>query len=186
MSSQSSQVIENFYLRTIVFKCVLIFVVGLFAIAAIFYVMMQQSIGPTYGEGFKILAELQQDIFYKSILIYASTVLLVILCIIIITLLYSHRVAGPVYRLTIFARQLSDGDFQSGVHLRQSDVVQSLAGEMNFMAEYYHRTLIDINWKIEALELLIEQLGKEDEKETVAKIGERAGEIGKIISQFKM
>ncbi len=185
MTPESSQVIESSYLRNVVIKCFFIFVAGLIATAAIFYVMMQQPIGPTYGAGFKMLAALQQDIFYKSILIYASTVLLVIICIIVITLLYSHRVAGPVYRLTLFARQLRDGNFQSGVNLRRSDVVQPLAGEMNLMSEKFHRTLNDINWKIDELEQLTDKVGK-DEKEKLAKIEERAEKIANIISQFKM
>lgn len=183
-----SQVIENSYLRNVVIKCVLIFVAGLIATVAIFYVMLQQPVGPTYGEGFKMLVQLQQDIFYKSIIIYFSTVLLALFGIITITLLYSHRVAGPVYRLTLFARQVAAGDLQSGVHLRQSDVVQPLAAEMNLMAEKIHRSLIDINWKVDELEKITDQLDAEpaNADKKLVQMEDRVNEISTIISQYTL
>ena len=177
--SRSYQVVESSYLRSVAVKCALIFTGGLLATAAVFYLMMSQSIGPTYGEGFRMLAQLEQDIFYKSLVIYGSTVLVALVCIIAMTVLYSHRVAGPIYRLSLFARKVNDGDLSSGVTLRQKDVIHPLALEMNQMVDTFHRTVTDINREIEELEKKTAAFDDE------AKLAEKdVNEIGKSVEKI--
>ena len=108
---QSYQGIPGSYRRNVIFKSVLVFVAGCILTTVILYLAVRQPIGPSYGEGFRMLAQLQDDIFYKSAIIYAITTLLIVCGIIFLTLMYSHRIAGPVYRLSIFVKALCSGDF---------------------------------------------------------------------------
>lgn len=185
---QSFQVIDRSYLPNVVLKCALIFIAGLFVTAGILYLIIQQPIGPTYGEAFKMLAQLQQDIFYKSVVIYTSTVLVMLAGIIVITLLYSHRVVGPVYRLGLFMSKVREGEINSQVFLRQTDVIHPLAHEVNIMMEEYSQTLQSINQELQQLEKHFDtlQAGQEASEETLKEIGERAGEISRIISKYKL
>lgn len=180
---QSYQGIPKAYRRDVIFRPVLVFIAGLILTTVILYITVSQPIGPSYGEGFRMLAQLQQDIFSKSAIIYAITVFIIVCGIIFLTLIYSHRVAGPVYRLTLFARTLCSGDFRSNVHIREKDVIHPLADEMNTMVEQYRQTLSSLQDEIQSLDQLAIQVTEgKDEDKVLADIEEGAG---KIISELE-
>ena len=185
---QTKQIIDRSYPRGVVMQCGLIFIGGLIATAVVFFFMMGQSIGPTYGEGFRMLARLEQDIFYKSLLIYGSTVLVALACILIITVLYSHRVAGPIYRLRLFARQVSAGEVGKRVALRRTDVIQPLADEMNFMVDGFHNTFDTISREIASMENLIKKLesGGQGGEEHLREIEKISGTISSLLEKYKL
>lgn len=185
--SQTHHVIDSSYLRNVAIKCALIFIAGLVATTFIFYLMMRQPIGPTYGEGFRMLAQLEQDIFYKSLIIYGSTVLVTMLCIVLITMLYSHRVAGPIFRLKLFARQISDGDLSRGVTLRQTDAIHPLAHEMNLMIGQFHQTVTKVHHEIDKIEQRLDQVDSEENTaEGAAEIKDRADKISILLSEYRL
>jgi methyl-accepting chemotaxis protein len=179
---RAHQVIDKSHLRMVVLKCALISLAGLAGTAAIFWMIMHRQIGPTYGEGFRMLAELNRDILYKSLIIYGSTVLVTMICIALITLLYSHRVAGPVYRLRQFAGRIGGGDVSGRVTLRQGDVVQPLAGEMNGMNEAFRQTVTGIMQEIEVMEKAAAGEGPPD----VPAIREAAARITALIGRYRL
>lgn len=178
---QAHQVIDKSHLRRMVTKCALIFMAGLGGTAAIFWLMMRRQIGPTYGEGFRMLAELNRDIFYKSLIIYGSTVLVTMVCIALITLLYSHRVAGPVYRLRLFAGCIGRGDVSGRVSLRQSDVVQPLAVEMNAMNETFRQTVTGVMQELDTLEKATGAATAD-----VQAIRDAAGKISALVGRYRL
>ena len=180
-------VIPGSYLRNLVIKCMLIFVTGLVVLAGVFYLTNQQTIGPTYGEGFKILSELQQDILYKSLILYLCIVLVMVVGVIGITLLYSHRVVGPIYRLSIFAGEIKDGHFEKSVSLREGDAIHSLAREMNNMVAQCRQTIQLINFELVEITKQKEMLRNGQDKDAVlSEISSRAGEISRILSTYQM
>ncbi|MCB2183403.1 MAG: hypothetical protein KQH63_15320 [Desulfobulbaceae bacterium] len=186
--TRANQVVDSSYLRSVVIKCTLVIIAGLMATAVIFYLMMKEPIGPTYGEGFRMLAQLDQEIFYKSLIIYGSTVLVALCCIVLMTMLYSHRVAGPIYRLGLFAGQIRNGDISTNVTLRRSDVIHPLALEMNNMADNFRQSLGNINQQIEELENQIALLEKDDQprREILEKIGAGAEMISALTGKYKL
>ena len=181
MNGPRYQVIDKSHLRRMVTKCGLIFMAGLGGTAAIFWLMMRRQIGPTYGEGFRMLAELNRDIFYKSLIIYGSTVLVTMICIALITLLYSHRVAGPVYRLRLFAGRIGRGDVSGRVSLRQSDVVQPLAVEMNAMNETFRQTVTGVMQELDTLEKATGVATVD-----VQAVRDAAGKISTLVGRYRL
>ena len=122
-NSNPDQAIPKSYRRNVVLMSILIFSVGLVLTSVVLYLSVKEPIGPSYGEGFRMLSQLQDDIFYKSAIIYSVTILLVLVGIVFLSLIYSHRIAGPVYRLTCFAKTLASGDLSSPVFIRKKDVI---------------------------------------------------------------
>jgi len=174
-------------MRMMVIRCALIFFAGLLITGGIFFLMMRQSIGPTYSEGYRMLAQLNRDIFYKSLVIYGSTVLVALGCIAVTIMLYSHRVAGPVYRLRLFAGSIGKGEISTRVTLRQTDVVHPLAKEMNRMNDNFRMTLTAVMLEMETLEKQAELLEKnQDGREALNQIREGAGRISTLIGKYKL
>lgn len=181
------QVIDKSYMPRLVIRCALIFIAGLLITAGIFFLLMRQSIGPNYGEGFRLLAQLNRDIFSKSLVIYGSTVLVALGCIAVSIMLYSHRVAGPVYRLRIFAGRIAAGEVSARVTLRQTDVVHPLAVEMNRLSGSFRQTLTAVMQEMETLEKQADHLEKnQDRRAALNEIRDGAGRISSLIGKYKL
>lgn len=186
--TRTFQVIDRSYLRRVIIHCALIFTGGLFVTSVIFYLLMQQPIGANYATAFQKLSQLQQDILYKSLIIYASTIVFMMGGIIVITTIYSHRVAGPLYRLSLFAKKIGAGEIDSQVSLRQDDAVHALADEMNLLVERYQENLgrVKAEWKeLERYENRLEEgevLGQDDLRD----ISARAEKISTYLAKYRL
>lgn len=55
----------------------------------------------------------------------------VILQVVLLTIYFSHKVAGPVYRLEKVCHGVLDGDYREEIHLRKGDELQNLAHLLN-------------------------------------------------------
>ena len=179
-------VIPGSYFWNLALKCMLIFSGGLILMAVVFHLTNQQNIGPTYGAGFRMLSELREEIFYKSIIIYITIVLLMLIGIVIISLFYSHRVAGPVYRLSLFAGEIRTGHLENDVCLRQGDVVHPLADEMNKMVDGYRRTVEELKLELAEIAALRENMAEGDGQQAIDEISKRAVEIQRLISKYQL
>ena len=66
---------------------------------------------------------------------------IVSLAAIVMTLLFTHKIAGPLYRFKIMLGQLGEGDFSSSMRLREGDQLQQVA-------QAYNEAVGKINGKI--------------------------------------
>lgn len=185
---QGKQILDQSFPRGVVVKCGLVFMAALLATAAVFFFMMRDSIGPTYGEGFRMLARLEEDMLYKSFIIYGSTALLALIGIAGLTMLYSHRVAGPIYRLRLFTGQVRRGDVASRVSLRRTDAIQPLADEMNVMVDGLHSTLDALNREIVSLEQEVKSLaeGRGGDQQHLRELEKSASIIAAMLEKYRL
>ena len=54
-------------------------------------------------------------------------------------IIFSHRIAGPINRMTRFLESLKDGDYSQRITLRKKDELKDLAEAMNKLAEKLER-----------------------------------------------
>lgn len=134
---ESASPIGASYWQSLFLKCAIIFGASIIITAVLLYLLLHKPSGVTYGETFATLSTLRHDLLLISISIYSLSLLVTSAGIILITLLYSHRVVGPIYRLSVIARQAATGDLIQKARLRKKDVVLPLADELNsFLATY--------------------------------------------------
>ena len=70
---------------------------------------------------------------------------LLVLCIVIpFSLLYSHKVAGPIYRLEQSMELLINGDMDFIITLRKNDEFKYLADKMNALIDYMRRNISEV------------------------------------------
>ena len=70
---------------------------------------------------------------------------LIVLCIIIpFSLVYSHKVAGPIYRLEQSMELLINGDMDFIITLRKNDEFKYLADKMNALIDYMRRNISEV------------------------------------------
>ncbi len=73
----------------------------------------------------------RSDIFTSLLWIFGIGIFLVIVQIVLLTIFFSHRVAGPVYRLQKACNSIIEGDYTDEVHLRKGDEMKNLAALFN-------------------------------------------------------
>lgn len=107
-------------------------------------VQLQDQQQPTYDQ-YKILLQSIQDYlrtfsnnreFRKSLMssllwVFGVGVLLVVIQIVLLTIFFSHKVAGPVYRFEKVCHNMIKGIYTDKIRLRQGDEMQNLAKLFN-------------------------------------------------------
>ncbi len=164
------------------FKSFIVLNTVLFACGAILTVtglsLLLGDRGTSYADSYALLAELNRSLVDKTLFLFSLTLLLSIAAIIVIAILYSHRVAGPLYRLGMQARRIASGDLAEPVHLRKTDVLHAVADDLNDLSGRYRVLLVELKTKTRELESAM------DDPES-RKISERIDELNGLLNQIK-
>ena len=115
------------------------------------YLSSEVFLGNSYIQGLQRLALARGEIVRKAFLVYIVTGVMVIIGLGSVTLFYSHRIAGPLFRLGKEARRIARGDLTVKVRLRQKDAVHPLAETMNETTEAYRQRVIELRKKVNEL-----------------------------------
>lgn len=81
--------------------------------------------------------EFKQTILNSLMWVFGIGMTLVIVQIVLLTVFFSHRVAGPVYRFEKVCHNMIAGDYTDEIHLRKGDEMQNLSLLFN---EVLHKT----------------------------------------------
>lgn len=188
-----NEVITRDYAYRLIIKFAIVFIVGALLTAVIFYFAIYKNAGISYSESYKTISELKNELLHKSIYIYGFMTLLIITGFIIISIIYSHRVAGPIYRLEHFAQKITHGRLSVDVKIRQNDVIHPLANELNNLAIKYRELFTQLGSKTKEIRraalLTQTSIGKaslQELKENITKIFESTIEIKKILNDIKL
>lgn len=163
VKEKSGQGISHSYLKKLIVRCSFLFISGIFFTSIIFYFSSLQTSASTYLESFKLLTHLRHEIFVRSIVIYSSATLFIIAGISCICLFYSHRIVGPIYRLTQFVRNIADGDLSGKVVLRSNDEVQSLADNLNRLVGSYNKNISGLAVKCQQIRQTLSEFSSEEQ-----------------------
>ncbi len=186
MHKELPHVMSRSYVFNLVAKCALLFTLGIILTTVVLYFSVYQQLGPSYQESFRILSEFKKEILYKSIASYAFTLIVILLGIMIITLLYSHRVVGPMYRLSMFVKRVTDGDLSETAVLRRNDAVQPLADELNVLIVNYRQLINELQEQTAQLKKLADLSGCDENsdelKKVLSELGDKTREIEKKLN----
>jgi methyl-accepting chemotaxis protein len=100
------------------------------------------------GEGYhNVQAQVRQignALFWRVVILYAVISLLITLAIVVLHLLYSHRIAGPAYRIGLETSRIAEGDLTGNIHFRRKDNLTDMADSLNEVAEKYRSRINDV------------------------------------------
>jgi methyl-accepting chemotaxis protein len=140
-----------------------------------------------------MLREIQQILFWRITILYTVTTLLVVLAMVVLHLLYSHRIAGPAYRIAQEATKIASGNLTGTIKFRQLDNLMDMADSMNEVALRYREHLMRVQGCLSVIEeqslkmnALIQQ-GKDEAaiKEAVEEISKNSSEIAKNLAEIR-
>jgi HAMP domain-containing protein len=84
-----------------------------------------------YVRTFSRSREVRAEMLPTILGIFGVGLLLVILQIALLTIFFSHRIAGPVFRFERILREVAEGRYSATVSLRRTDELQDLADALN-------------------------------------------------------
>jgi methyl-accepting chemotaxis protein len=95
----------------------------------------------------------------------------------LLSMYYSHRIAGPITNISHAIKRISNGDMSSQVTLRQTDYLKELSVDLNNLTSTLSRSIHDCQKQISSLETMecIQQNAEAIEK---------LNELEQIISKF--
>ncbi len=113
------------------------------------------------GEGYhNVQAQVQEIgsvLFWRVAILYAATSFFIILAMVALHLVYSHRIAGPAYHIGLEAARMAQGNLTGNIRFRQKDNLTDMADLLNDMASQYRGR---INAVRDSLALIEEQSKK--------------------------
>lgn len=101
----------------------------------------------------------------------------------IIFILLSHRIAGPLYRFEKSLKDLEAGDLTRRINLRRTDQLAELNKGMNTLMESMDGRIGGIKKNLSDIEAI---LSKRDDPELIAKVKSKFDIIKKEIGRFKV
>lgn len=133
---------------------------GAAGLLALLLFSLSRGVGGSYGEAVFTLYELK----VKALpLVFASSYAVLVLgvataAVAAVSVLYSHRIAGPVFRLARNMEEIGSGDLTVVTRLRGKDQLVELAEDLNSMVRSVNHSARSAADAIEALEKAEEEL----------------------------
>ena len=183
------ETINKSYYYRLALRCILIIIAGAVLTGVFLYFSLYREAGSSYAESYSIISTLRGELFYKSAYLYITTLLFIIIGITIISLLFSHRVAGPIYRLGVSARKVASGDLTETVRLRQKDVIYPLADDLNGIIAIYKEIIEQLETKmkeVREMSATADQSSGAAERDMIEKISKTVYEMNGILSRIKL
>jgi methyl-accepting chemotaxis protein len=110
-------------------------------------------------------------------------VLVNVIIVFIVSIMYSHQIAGPAYKLEKSIQRISNGDLTFEIHLRRNDNLKELAIAINGMLGRFRETLASAKTLSDDISGKLQTLGND---ERFASLTKNAAELQQKISQFKI
>jgi methyl-accepting chemotaxis protein len=95
------------------------------------------SLGENFHSVQAIVRELGKVLFWRVAILYAVISLLIVLAMAALHLLYSHRIAGPAYRLGREAAKIASGDLTGRIKCRPKDNLTEMADSLSEVVSQY-------------------------------------------------
>ena len=169
-------------------KLCLLTIAGMAAVTLLLYFYTAGSLGGSYKEAIYTIYDLKIRIFP---LVFASSYSIFILAVVtasiaVITVLFSHKIAGPLFRVERNLEEIGSGDLTVQTRFRGNDQMKALSDDINGMTRSLNhaaRSLADSYSLVEEREKDLTKL-LETEPLDKGRLSEAAGRLALAIEQF--
>jgi nitrate/nitrite-specific signal transduction histidine kinase len=87
----------------------------------------------SYIRNFSSDAKYRRAVLQSLMWIFGIGILIIVVQIALLTIFFSHKLAGPVFRFEKMCHTMIDGNYTDKIYLRRGDEMQNLAGLINEM-----------------------------------------------------
>lgn len=195
--TRSSRLLERAFKIRFGLKLCFFTLLGGAGVLLLLYFSLSRSLGPSYGSAIYTIHELKIRI---APLIFASSYSILILAVVtgaiaLISVLFSHRIAGPLYRIQKNLEEVASGDLTVNTRFRGLDQLTALAEDLNAMVRSLNHTSRSVLDAVEGMREAEEKLrsvletdvAAEDELRAAARgLAMKIDELNKALSHIKV
>jgi methyl-accepting chemotaxis protein len=186
-----AEILKKNYFRNFLMMLLVVLLVGTAISAVVLFFNIHRPLNTHYSAVISIISQLRDSLIITTIKVNVIFIFLVALGLGILTLLYTHRVAGPLFRIRQKAKSIASGDLTTEIKLRRKDAVTAFAESINNMTKHYKTKVIEINEDIQQMKSSIHALHDTEDKpqERSAlfhKINSLDGRIKEIFDSLKL
>lgn len=117
-----------------------------------FMFVLSIGVGLNLGVILTLLAPMMQNSSPLFPVLYGILVIACVALVAGISILFTHKIAGPIYKIERSFRHIIDErDLSLRVYLRTGDELQELSEEINRLLDHFRNSLVIENQKIEAI-----------------------------------
>jgi len=98
------------------------------------------------------IGDMRREFAGTLLWVFGAGILLVLLQIVMMTVFFSHKLAGPVYRFEKACRHVINGNYKDVIVLRKGDQMQGLALLLNEAMKLSGQRIIELEGKVAELE----------------------------------
>jgi len=133
--TNTSTLVERDFKLKFGLKFCMLTIAGMLALTIFIFFATAESLGSTYRTAIYTIYNLKVHIFPLMFASFYSVFILAVVTvsIAVISVFFSHKIAGPIYRLEKTLDSVASGDLTVGAHLRTGDQLTVLADEVNAM-----------------------------------------------------
>lgn len=183
---------KNYRFLLYFYSLIIVFLGMLIAGWAVIW-LFPSNLGEGYHNVQALLREIQKILVWRISLIYTVTSLIIVLAMVVLHLLYSHRIAGPVYRIGLEATKIAKGNLTGNIRFRKHDNLMDMADLLNLVAAQYRGKFGAVRDCIGRTEeqihslnqLVLEGAPGEAVEKLSADITKSAGELEQILSEIR-
>ena len=177
---------KGFQARFIIKFCLLIIATSLLT-GVLIYCLNRQTTTVAF-DNLRVVVKSTSDYILPMMLEILVIVTLIVGAVtMIIALLTSHRIAGPIYRLTVELDKLKHGDLSSTIHVRAKDQLQKVASDLDELRIRFKDSVNTLkgNWDSVKtnMQKLIEETNDEEKKRSIA---DNIEKIDTELARFKI
>ena len=141
---------KNFQTKFIfVFLCILI--LGAIISTILIFYTTQKTLTSSYTAAGLAIEKTSLAILPSVILTNIITTSVIGIFVLIVTLIISHKISGPMFRFEQDLKEIADGDLQKRIHIRSGDQFKEMVINLNGMIESFNKKLNVINHELDVL-----------------------------------
>lgn len=189
--TKPTKIITKGYLVRLVLLVLCIFIIGTAVSALLLHLNLNRPLNTHYSAVLSIITEIKETLVIKTLKINALFYLMISAGIVLLGIIYTHRIAGPLYRIKLYAKSVSEGKLDINLKFRKKDAVHLFAEALNLMTQGYHDRVTTLDSEIRELKDAAKELQTliENDKDTAAvqqRISGLNDKINKLISTIKL
>jgi len=179
---------KSFQAKFILKFCALVVLGGLLTIGLLYFLAMQSTTVSFVNS--RVVVRTTAD-FLLPVLVQTVAVVVVVVgfATVIVTLLVSHKIAGPLYRFKKVMTDLQEGDFSQDFRIRHLDQLQDLAGSFNETIKKTRDKIKLLKEGLKALENGLNNISESEISDTkrslLSELKKASEELNKSIRYFK-
>jgi methyl-accepting chemotaxis protein len=152
MNRRRNYYIKKKFQRNFIMKFCFLVALGSVISGLIIYAMSRATVTTSF-ENSRLIIKSTADFILPAVMLSGAVVILLTgLATIAITLLTSHKIAGPLYRLEKDVDEVARGNLRMAFKLRQGDEIKALAASLNNMVRELKVRAADIKNAAEDLD----------------------------------